>query len=231
MNLLEFRRIVNEKGMDYSLERFTSTFSNKIIFTTSFGIEDQVILHKIVSKGLNIKVATVDTGRLFPETYELFWQTLNRFNVNIFTYFPDYRRVERMINTKGPHSFFNSVDDRRECCNIRKVKPLNRALDGMRVWISGIRSEQSKERGDMQQVEYDEARHIFKYYPLFDWRYDDVMGYIKDNSIPYSALHDNGYPSVGCQPCTRKVEAGEDLRAGRWWWEEGVSKECGCHDE
>ncbi|MDR2887872.1 MAG: phosphoadenylyl-sulfate reductase [Bacteroidales bacterium] len=231
MDLYKINCAVEGKSAENGLSALAVMFPGKVVFTTSFGIEDQVILHKIVTNGIDIKVATIDTGRLFSETYEVFWQTLNRFDKKIHVYFPNYKSVEKIVSASGPYSFFNSVEERKECCRIRKVLPLRRAIEGMRVWVSGIRAKQSNERGQMQQIEYDEQRRMFKYYPLFDWRFDDVRRYIDEKYVPYNVLHDSGFMSIGCQPCTRKVEPGEDFRAGRWWWEEGVSKECGCHED
>lgn len=229
MKLNDLRQQLSGKSIEERLEIIVNSFPGKTIFTTSFGIEDQVITQKIFTNNLPIKVATLDTGRLFPETYEVFSQTVIRYNKNIDVYFPDYQAVETMVSQKGPLSFYKSVENRKECCTIRKVIPLNRALTGMECWISGIRASQSDNRSNMSDLEFDEDKKLFKFHPLFDWSFEDVEKYIKENYIPYNSLHDKGYLSIGCEPCTRAIKPGEDFRAGRWWWENEGPKECGCH--
>ena len=229
MKLKELRDQLSGKSVDESLEKLVSLFPGKIIFTTSFGIEDQVITHKIFNNNLDIKVVTLDTGRLFPETYDVFSQTIIKYNKKISIYFPEYEAVEKMVSEKGPFSFYESKENRIECCRIRKVVPLNRALEGMECWISGIRASQSDNRSSMSNLEYDEDKKLFKFHPLFDWSFEDVENYIKENNIPYNSLHDKGYLSIGCEPCTRAVIKGQDFRSGRWWWENDGPKECGCH--
>lgn len=217
------------KSIEDQLKFIASEFPGKTIFTTSFGIEDQVITHFIFKNNIDIEVATLDTGRLFPETYEVFSQTILKYNKKITVYFPDYEDVEKMVTKKGPLSFYYSNENRIECCKLRKVVPLNRALQGMECWISGIRADQSPNRGNMKSIEFDEDKKLIKFHPLFDWSFDDVEKYIKEFNIPYNELHDKGYLSIGCQPCTRAVEKGQDFRAGRWWWENDGPKECGVH--
>ncbi len=211
------------------LEVLTGIFPEKVLFTTSFGIEDQVLNHIIFEGNIPVKVATLDTGRLFPETYKVFNETIKRYGKYIQVYFPDPAGIETMISEKGPFSFYRTKEDRMECCRLRKVIPLNRALTGMKVWISGIRASQSDNRKSMNQLEYDTDKEILRFHPLFDWSYDKVRKFINLNHIPYNMLHDKGFISIGCQPCTRAVEAGEDFRTGRWWWETDGVKECGCH--
>lgn len=229
MKLKELSEQLSGKSIEERLDKLVSIFPGRIIFTTSFGIEDQVITHKIFSENLDIKVVTLDTGRLFPETYEVFSQTLIKYKKKINVYFPDYLPVEKMITEKGPFSFYESIENRKECCKLRKVVPLNRALAGMECWISGIRASQSDNRSTMSDLEYDEDKKLFKFHPLFDWALEDVENYIKEYAIPYNSLHDKGYPSIGCEPCTRAVVKGQDIRSGRWWWENDGPKECGCH--
>jgi phosphoadenosine phosphosulfate reductase len=183
----------------------------------------------IYSGNLAVKVATLDTGRLFPQTYEVFSHTLLRYRKNIHVYFPDHNDVEKLVTENGPFSFYNSIEKRKECCHVRKMVPLNRLLDGMECWISGIRADQSTDRKQMDWLEYDEKKKLYKFYPLFDWSYDDVKKFIKENNIPYNSLHDKGFVSIGCEPCTKAIKPGEDFRAGRWWWENSGSKECGLH--
>src|SRR5450759_2680440 len=211
------------KTIEEQLKLLISLFPDKILFTTSFGIEDQVITHKIFSNNLPVKVVTLDTGRLFPETYEVFSHTVIKYNKKINVCFPDYLSVEKMVTEQGPFSFYESIENRQECCRLRKVVPLNRALAGMECWISGIRASQSDDRSQMNWLEYDEDRKLFKFYPLFEWSLEDVENFIKENNVPYNSLHDKGYVSIGCEPCTRAVKPGQDFRSGRWWWENDLS--------
>jgi phosphoadenosine phosphosulfate reductase len=229
MKLKELNEILAGKSIEERLEILADEFKGKIIFTTSFGIEDQVITEKIFTNNLDIKVATLDTGRLFPETYEVFSQTTLKYRHKIHVYFPDYLAVEKLVTDKGPFSFYESKENRIECCKIRKVVPLTRALAGMECWISGIRAGQSDNRSGMSDLEWDEDKKLFKFHPLFDWSQEDLEKYIKEKNVPYNSLHDKGYPSIGCEPCTRAVIKGQDFRAGRWWWENDGPKECGCH--
>jgi phosphoadenosine phosphosulfate reductase len=229
MKLKELRDLLSGKPIEERLEILASIFPGQTIFTSSFGVEDQVITEKIFTNNLPIKVITLDTGRLFPETYEVFSQTIIKYRQKIEVYFPDYLSVEKLVTEKGPYSFFDSVENRKECCRIRKVVPLSRALAGMKCWISGIRSEQSDNRGQMCDIEYDEEKKLYNYHPLFDWSLDEVEQYIRDKNIPYNPLYDKGFLSIGCEPCTRPVIKGHDFRSGRWWWENEGSKECGCH--
>jgi phosphoadenosine phosphosulfate reductase len=201
----------------------------KIIFSTSFGWEDQVISHMIFTNKLPIKVFTLETGRLFTETYYTWNRTLEIYDAHIHAYYPQAEAVERMVSAKGPSSFYESVENRKECCGIRKIEPLKRALAGNEVWITGIRAEQSANREDMHDVEWDEGNQLVKFHPIFHWNLEEVKKYIADNNIPYNPLHDKGFPSIGCAPCTRAVQPGEDFRAGRWWWEDQSKKECGLH--
>lgn len=212
-----------------SLKYIADKFTGQVVFSTSFGWEDQVISHIIFKNDLPIKVFTLETGRLFPETYYVWNRTLEMYGKQIHAYYPNTQAVENMISTKGPSSFYESVENRKECCGIRKVEPLKRALAGNSVWITGIRADQSLNREHMDNVEWDEGNQIIKYHPIFDWTLDQVKEYIKESNIPYNPLHDKGFPSIGCAPCTRAVREGEDFRAGRWWWEDQSKKECGLH--
>lgn len=229
MQIEELKNLLNGFSIEDQLNKLVSLFPDKVIFTTSLGIEDQLITHKIFKNNLNIKVATLDTGRLFPQTYDVLSSTIIRYNKKIDVYFPEHEAVEKMVTEKGPLSFYKSVENRKECCKLRKVVPLNRALSGMECWISGIRADQSDNRNQMDWLEYDEDKKLFKFYPLFNWSFDEVKNFVKENNVPYNALHDKGYVSIGCEPCTRAVKPGEDFRAGRWWWENDGPKECGCH--
>lgn len=231
-SVTELKELSNRlKGLSLkdSLRTIESLFPGEVIFTTSFGIEDQVITHAIFSDNIKITVATLDTGRLFPETYKVFSNTVIKYREKIEVYFPDHGAIERMMTEKGPFSFYESRENRIECCRIRKVVPLNRALKGKKVWITGIRAEQSNNRTGMEGIEYDDNKNIIKIHPLFDWTIEEVEKYIKDNEVPYNTLYDKGYVSIGCEPCTRPIIKGQDFRAGRWWWENEGPKECGCH--
>ena len=229
MNADKVNRIVAGKSPEEALVLLSKEFSGKIIFSTSFGLEDQAITHIIFSKDIPIKVFTLDTGRLFTETYSVWSRTREIYGKNIEVYSPNTEAVQKLVSAKGPNSFYESVENRLECCHIRKVEPLQRALKGNEVWITGIRKEQSANRENMSSVEKDEKNQIVKFHPLFDWSLEEVKSFIKKNNIPYNALHDKGFPSIGCQPCTRAVKEGEDERAGRWWWEDTSKKECGLH--
>jgi phosphoadenosine phosphosulfate reductase len=212
-----------------ALRFLTGEFKGKIVFTTSFGYEDQVITDFIFRNNLPIQVVTLDTGRMFKETYKVFSQTLDVYKKPIQVYYPLGDAVEKMMTARGPFSFYHSVDNRQECCYIRKVEPLNRALKGVECWITGIRAEQSPNRQGMTFFELDEPRQIIKFNPLLHWTFEQVKQYTKDNHIPYNVLHDQGFVSIGCEPCTRAIQPGEDFRAGRWWWENNSKKECGLH--
>ncbi|MFD1770167.1 phosphoadenylyl-sulfate reductase [Sphingobacterium suaedae] len=204
-------------------------FGKKAVFSTSFGIEDQVLTHLIAEAESDASIFTLETGRLFPETYYVWNRTLEKYKLSIQAYYPDTRAVEELVSKKGPSSFYDSVDNRKECCYIRKIEPLHRAIKGYKIWITGIRAEQSMNREGMEMVEWDDANQIIKIHPLFHWTLVEIEQFIKSNGIPYNPLHDKGFPSIGCQPCTRSVQPGEDFRAGRWWWEDKSKKECGLH--
>ena len=211
------------------LDYIDNHFGNKSVFSTSFGIEDQVIIHFLAKLKAKTSIFTLETGRLFPETYYVWNRTLEIYKLPIKTYFPKTEAVENLISQKGPSSFYESVENRKECCFIRKIEPLKRAVKGYEIWITGIRSEQSVNRDQMDMVEWDEGNKIIKIHPLFHWTLKDVEDFLKNNFIPYNPLHDKGFPSIGCQPCTRAISEGEDFRAGRWWWEDKSKKECGLH--
>jgi len=229
MELKNIIESLNNLPADESIKKISALFAGRTVFTTSFGIEDQVITHMISTSGADIEIITLDTGRLFPETYHVFNETFKKYKRPIKVYFPDYNDVEKMVSEKGPLSFYYSVENRMECCRIRKSVPLARALEGKRCWISGVRAEQSQTRSKMEKIEYDKDKDMIKFYPLFDWSFEEVRQYVKENNIPYNILHDKGFVSIGCQPCTRAIRPGEDFRAGRWWWEKGSEKECGIH--
>jgi len=211
------------------LEKAIALFGNKITFATSLGAEDQVITYMLSKIDKSANIITLDTGRVFPETYDLLHRTINRYGIAIKSYYPDTTQVEEMVNTKGINLFYESIENRKLCCHVRKIVPLRRALQGKDAWITGLRREQSVTRTDLTIVEWDAANGLIKINPLLEWSEAQVWDFIKEKDIPYNKLHDQGFPSIGCQPCTRAIEKGEDLRAGRWWWEMPDSKECGLH--
>ena len=212
------------------LSFFLNKYKNKIAFASSLGAEDQVLTHMIVSIEPDTKIFTLDTGRFFPETYDLIEKTNSRYNIKIDVYFPDTLQVEKMVKERGINLFYKSIENRKLCCQIRKIKPLHRAMEGLDVWITGLRKDQSVTRNNNSIVELDENNQgLVKLNPLINWSESQVWEYIKENKIPYNTLHDKGFPSIGCQPCTRAIEPGEDVRAGRWWWEMSEFKECGLH--
>jgi phosphoadenosine phosphosulfate reductase len=223
-----------EKTKGFSIEEtltfLANEYKDKVVFSTSFGQEDQVITALIAKNNLPITIFTLDTGRLFQETYDVFHKTLKKYKIDIKTYFPETSAVEELLNKKGPNSFYESVDNRKECCFIRKVAPLTKALKGNEIWITGLRAEQSENRNDLQEFEYDEKFQVIKYNPLLKWTLEEVQKYIDDNNVPQNALHKQGFVSIGCAPCTRAITPGEDIRAGRWWWESS-HKECGLHQK
>jgi len=221
---------VNEKNPVDGLKYMAEMYPGQIVFTTSFGLEDQAITDMIFSNNIMIQVITIDTGRLFKETYKVFSKTVQEYGKNIKTYFPDTASVEKLLSEKGPYSFYESVENRKECCHIRKVEPLNRALKGIKCWVTGIRATQSASRDELEMIETDVARGIYKYNPLLKWEMSDVEDYIRKHNVAYNILHDKGFVSIGCEPCTRAIKSGEDFRAGRWWWESGSEKECGLHE-
>lgn len=201
----------------------------RVAFSTSLSWEDQLIAHYIFSNDLPFRVFTLDTGRLFPETYSTLNATRERYKKNIEVFFPDHQKIEKMVTEKGPLSFYESIENRKECCFVRKVEPLNRALEGVDVWITGLRAEHSENRNGLNLFETDEQRNIIKFNPLANWTLDEVKQEIKKHNIPYNVLQDRGFVSIGCQPCTRAITEGEAFRAGRWWWEDNSKKECGLH--
>ena len=197
-------------------------------FACSFGAEDMVVLDAIAKSARRIEVFTLDTGRLPEETHALLEAVRNKYPIAIRTYFPDAIAVQTWVEQNGPNGFYRSVAQHQQCCHIRKVEPLKRALVGKKSWITGLRREQSAARQTLELEAWDEANGLLKINPLLDWTTEDVWAYIRTNDVPYNALHDRAYPSIGCAPCSRAVHPGEDSRAGRWWWESS-SKECGLH--
>jgi phosphoadenosine phosphosulfate reductase len=227
--MLEKLKNIEELGLVDILKKIAAEFGERAAFSTSLSFEDQVITHHIFSNDLPIRVFTLDTGRLFPETYGVFNRTLDRYKKKIEVFSPKHEGVEKMVTEKGPLSFYASLENRKECCFIRKIEPLDRALQNVDCWITGLRAEQSENRNNMSITEIDSQRNIVKVHPIFNWSFEKVKNEIKEFNIPYNSLHDKGFVSIGCQPCTRAVQEGEDFRAGRWWWENNDKKECGLH--
>ena len=199
------------------------------VFASSLAAEDMVLTDLILQAKLPIRVFTLETGRLHKETLAVLDAVRQRYDVDIEQFKPDTAAVETFVSTHGLNAFYESIELRKACCNIRKVEPLNRALAGNKAWITGQRRAQSSTRNDLAVQEDDTAHGMQKFNPLADWSEDDVWHYIRSHEVPYNALHDRGYPSIGCEPCTRAIQPGEDIRAGRWWWEQPDQKECGLH--
>lgn len=210
---------------------FIDKMGDKITFGSSMGAEDQVITQMLSLNAKAFNIFTLDTARLFPETYDLIDLTNKKYGIKITPFFPAYDEVEEMVNEHGINLFFDSIDNRHLCCQIRKLNPLKRALKGREAWFTGLRRAQSVTRVDMQIVEWDENSGMLKINPLIEWSEDEVWAYIEQHKIPFSPLHKKGYPSIGCQPCTRAIMEGEDVRAGRWWWENPDTRECGLHQK
>ncbi|AFD07331.1 phosphoadenylyl-sulfate reductase [Solitalea canadensis] len=224
----QLQKEVEGLGLAESLAFVAERFPQKAVFSTSFGMEDQVITDAIFRAKSDIKVFTLDTGRLFNETYEVYSRTVARYKFPITPFYPNQDEIQEFVKTKGINSFYESVENRKECCRIRKIEPLKKALAGAELWITGIRADQSENRKGFNLFEYDASFNLIKFNPILLWTEDDVREYIKKNSVPYNFMHDKGFVSIGCAPCTRAIEPGEDPRAGRWWWEES-KKECGLH--
>ena len=205
------------------------TFGPGIKLASSFGAEDVVVIDMVAKVAPQIKVFTLDTGRLNDETYEVMERVRFRYETDLEVMFPQREAVEQLERTKGLYSFRESVENRRECCQVRKVEPLRRALSGLKAWMTGLRRDQAVTRGDTDAVEWDEGNGLVKVNPLVEWTNEQVWEYIRAQNVPYNRLHDQNFPSIGCAPCTRAVQPGEDIRAGRWWWELPEYKECGLH--
>lgn len=223
----EFEHLTAPEILDWGLK----TFSPRIALACSFQAEESVLIDLMHSlRGSDFRIFTLDTGRLNQETYDCMDAIRDRYGVRVEVFFPDAARVENMVHEHGLNLFYKSVEFRKLCCGIRKVEPLNRALKNLDAWMTGLRREQAVTRADVKKVEIDkEHGGIFKINPLADWTHKQVWDYVRENNLPYNKLHDLGYPSIGCAPCTRAITPGEDIRAGRWWWENPETKECGLH--
>ena len=234
--LKEWNTYFAQKKTEEFLEWVLETYQDKVALACSLSAEDTVLLHILASIDKNARVFVLDTGRLHEETYETLESCRSRYGLKIELYFPKNSAVEELVKNKGSYSFYESLENRKECCSIRKIEPLGRALQGLEAWISGLRREQSITRAEMQMLELDpketsqgETKTLLKLNPLLHWSWKEVLDFAKKNKVPLHPLHAKGYPSIGCAPCTRAVQKGEDLRSGRWWWEDSQSKECGLH--
>ncbi|HMH33092.1 MAG TPA: phosphoadenylyl-sulfate reductase [Puia sp.] len=220
---------LKDKTMTGAIQLLVNQFPNKVTFSTSFSMEDQVITDTILRHDIAASLFTLDTGRLFAETYSVWTSTNEKYAARIQAYYPKSDLLESFVGEKGPNSFYESVENRKACCFIRKVEPLKRALKGQSVWITGLRAEHSGARKELDILEWDESNQIIKFHPLLHWSSEAVKEYIDQYDVPYNILHDKGFVSIGCAPCTRAIKPGEDFRAGRWWWEDNNKKECGLH--
>ncbi|MBR1488202.1 MAG: phosphoadenylyl-sulfate reductase [Bacteroidales bacterium] len=226
----ELLALGREEGTQAAIRWALGTFGRRAALSSSLSLEDQTVTQLMVAADKeDTRVFTLDTGRQFPETYELIDRTEMAYGIRIEVFFPDFQKVQEMVREHGINLFYDSIELRHLCCGIRKIEPLKRALDGVEVWITGLRRSQSVTRAHMQMVEYDADDDVLKLNPLLLWSEQDVKDYVRANAIPYNKLHDQGFPSIGCQPCTRAVRPGEDVRAGRWWWEDPDKRECGLH--
>jgi phosphoadenosine phosphosulfate reductase len=211
------------------LHKLTVAFPEAVTFSTSFSNEDQVITDLICQSGVPVSIFTLDTGRLFPETYSTWSRTLERYKIKIKGFYPDKKQLQLYVTENGPNAFYQSTELRKRCCYIRKVLPLKKALQQKAVWITGLRGEHSPERQQLSLFEWDEQHQVIKYNPLLHWTSTEVQNYLNQHQVPYNPLHDKGFVSIGCAPCTRAIQPGENFRAGRWWWEDNSKKECGLH--
>lgn len=212
-------RLLREAARDYA----------PVTFANSLGAEDMVLTDLIWSGDIDIAMFTLDTGRLPAEVYDLIASAERKYGRHMEVFFPERASVENYVATHGINGFYNSIEARKACCQARKVEPLKRALEGKNAWVTGLRAAQSPTREKLKPVGFDQAFNMVKINPLADWSEEDVWTYLRTRNVPYNALHDRGYPSIGCGPCTRAIQPGEDIRAGRWWWEAPATKECGLH--
>lgn len=220
-----FEKRAPEEVLTYFLDRF----GNKIALSSSLSIEDQALTDMLLRINPHVRIFTLDTGRLFPETYQLIDRTNERYKIKMEVFCPQAEALQRFVREQGINPFYESIEKRHACCQVRKLEPLSRAFQDLDAWICGLRRSQSVTRNEMRMVEWDERHALLKVNPLIQWTEEQVWGYIKTNQVPYNKLHNQGYPSIGCEPCTRAVKPGEDIRSGRWWWESPDHRECGLH--
>ncbi|MCR1816343.1 phosphoadenylyl-sulfate reductase [Aliarcobacter butzleri] len=227
-DLEEINKKLEDKTTTEVIAYFLDNFKN-VALSSSLAAEDQVLTDILLKKDKNASIFTLDTGRLHPETYDVMDATNLKYGIKIDVFFPKFENIQELYKTQGVNGHFESIENRKNCCNIRKIEPLKRALKDVEVWVTGLRASQSVTRTNMPLVEWDENFNVIKINPLINWSENDVWDYIKENKVPYNKLHDQGFPSIGCAPCTRAIKDGEDIRAGRWWWENPEHKECGLH--
>lgn len=220
---------LENKSTDEVIEYFLKNYKYSSALSSSLAAEDQVLTDIILKKNKDAKIFTLDTGRLNPETYDVMDATNLKYNIKLDVYFPNENDVQDLYKSQGVNGQYESIENRKTCCGVRKIEPLKRALKGLDIWFTGLRAAQSVTRTQMKLVEYDEGFNLIKVNAIINWSEEDVWNYIKENKVPYNKLHDKGFPSIGCAPCTRAVKDGEDIRAGRWWWENPEHKECGLH--
>ena len=225
----EYNEQLEGKSAKEILSFFDTLLGKDLVLASSLGAEDQVLTQLFTSITNDARVFVLDTGRLHQETYDVMDKSRRKYRLTYEVYFPLSESVQEMVATNGPNLFYDSIESRKLCCGIRKVEPLGRALKTCKAWITGLRREQAVTRKSLPIVEWDDGHQLLKINPLATWTEEDIWSYIKDNLIPYNDLHDKGFPSIGCAPCTRAIEKGEDVRAGRWWWESPELKECGLH--
>jgi phosphoadenosine phosphosulfate reductase len=224
------QRLAGVDSLEARIRAIAATISGRVAFSTSLGVEDQAVLNAIAATGAAIGVFTLDTGRLFPETLDTLQESEHRYGLKIRVIAPEAAEVEALVARDGIYGFRLGVENRKACCHVRKVQPLKRALAGAAGWITGLRRDQSSGRGAVPFAAWDEEHRLIKVNPIADWGLDQLEAYIAENAVPVNPLHVKGYPSIGCQPCTRAIGPGEDIRAGRWWWENEDGKECGLHN-
>ncbi len=227
--LNELRSLYHGSAPQHLLRTFIQRFPGRLVLASSMAVEDQVLTDMIVEIDPSVSIITLDTGRLPQETHETIEATQKHYDIDIQVLTPDSAQVEAMVREYGANLFYDSVENRKRCCHVRKIEPLNRGLKDKDVWVCGLRKEQSVTRTDLEPIAWDEQFGLIKLSPLLDWTTEQVWDYVRKHDVPYNSLHDKGYPSIGCAPCTRPVAEGEDIRAGRWWWERPEHKECGLH--
>ena len=222
---------LNDKSAEEVIEWAVRKYGDKVGLACSFGAEDMVLVDMLAKATDKPNIFTLDTGRLAQATYNVMAASGSKYGISFNVFFPQTEAVEKMEHEEGPNLFYDSIESRKRCCGVRKMEPLRRAFSGLDAWMTGLRRDQAVTRGGVPNVEVDESNDLIKVNPLADWSEERVWDYIKANDVPYNKLHDQGYPSIGCEPCTRAIKAGEDVRAGRWWWERPDQKECGLHEK
>lgn len=230
MNITNIEEKTAGLTIQEALVYLSEQFPGQVAFSTSLGQEDQVLTDFIFSNNIPVRIFSIDTGRLFNETYELIQITEQKYGKKMEVLFPVSNEVEGLVQQHGINCFYDSVDLRKKCCHVRKVQPLRRGLAGMKVWVTGLRASQSENRHELKKLSWDTNYQLIKYNPLLDWSLEQVNEYLNKNNVPFNPLHRKGFVSIGCAPCTRAISEGEDLRAGRWWWEDS-KKECGLHEQ